>query len=102
MSVRLSRGRWSASLGSVCLAPISLVLIGVVLLAGGLAGCGGSTPQVPPQVPALSISTASLASGQVGAAYTASLNATGGTAPYQWSLRSGSLPAGLTFSASSA
>jgi len=47
-------------------------------------------------VAALMITTASLPNGQVGAAYTANLAATGGTPPYTWSLTSGSLPAGLS------
>jgi|GEM_PF-2010260 len=50
---------------------------------------------------ALKISTSSLPAGQTGAAYSASLNASGGTAPYTWSLASGGLPAGLSLSASS-
>ena len=49
----------------------------------------------PPPV----ISTTSLPSGQVGAAYNTSLAATGGTAPYTWSITSGSLPAGLSLNA---
>ncbi len=48
----------------------------------------------------LQITTASLAGGQLAVAYNASLSATGGTPPYQWSLLTGTLPAGLTFSAS--
>jgi hypothetical protein len=44
----------------------------------------------------LVISTTSLADGQVGMAYSETLTATGGTAPYIWSVSSGSLPAGLT------
>jgi hypothetical protein len=44
----------------------------------------------------ISISTGSLASGKVGTAYSGSLGATGGTAPYIWSLASGSLPTGLS------
>jgi hypothetical protein len=47
-----------------------------------------------PQVTALSIATTSLASGAEGTAYSASLAATGGTAPYAFSLAS-ALPAGL-------
>ena len=46
---------------------------------------------VPP-----AITTTSLPDGTVGAAYSAALTATGGAAPYTWSLASGSLPSGLT------
>jgi hypothetical protein len=49
----------------------------------------------------LSITTVSLPSGTVATAYSASLGAQGGTTPYtNWSLSSGSLPAGLTLNAS--
>jgi Putative Ig domain len=48
--------------------------------------------------PPLSITTTSLPGGVVNTAYSATLAATGGTAPYTWSLISGSLPAGLTLS----
>lgn len=45
----------------------------------------------------LSVSTSSLSSGTVGAAYTATLAGAGGTAPYTaWAITAGSLPAGLT------
>lgn len=48
----------------------------------------------------LSITTASpLPQGNAGAAYSQTLVASGGTAPYTWSLASGTLPAGLTLSA---
>jgi len=50
--------------------------------------------------PALSVTTSSLPSGQVGTAYTANLGANGGTAPYRWSVSSGTLPAGLSLSTS--
>jgi Bacterial Ig domain/Putative Ig domain len=43
-----------------------------------------------------SITTASLSGGTQNAAYSATLAATGGTAPYSWSISSGTLPAGLT------
>jgi len=47
------------------------------------------------------ITTTSLPNGQVQTAYSATLQATGGTTPYTWSLSSGSLPAGLTMAAGS-
>ena len=43
----------------------------------------------------LQITTASLSDPQVGVAYTAQLTASGGTAPYTWSITHGTLPAGL-------
>jgi phosphatidylinositol-3-phosphatase len=49
--------------------------------------------------PHLQISTTSLPGGQVGAAYSATLKATGGTPPYTWSAAGGQLPAGLNLSA---
>lgn len=47
----------------------------------------------PPQV---TVSTTSLPGATVGAAYSATLQATGGTGSYQWSVTTGALPAGLT------
>lgn len=44
----------------------------------------------------LNIDTASLPGGTVGSAYSQTLTASGGTAPYTWSTVSGTLPAGLT------
>jgi hypothetical protein len=49
-------------------------------------------------VPPVSITTSSLAGGTVGTAYSATLAATGGKAPYTWSLAAGSMP-GLSISA---
>src|ERR1700733_7777983 len=48
----------------------------------------------------LTITTLSLPNGQVGAAYSTTLAATGGTTPYTWSLTSGTLPSGLSLNAS--
>lgn len=53
------------------------------------------TPQPEPEPQPPAVSTASLPAAQVGAAYQASLAATGGAAPYTWSLSAGVLPAGL-------
>jgi hypothetical protein len=43
----------------------------------------------------LSVTTTSLPSGTVGVAYSSSVSATGGTAPYTWAVVGGSLPSGL-------
>lgn len=46
-----------------------------------------------------SVVTTSLPAGTVGAGYSWALQATGGTTPYTWELKSGSLPSGLSLSA---
>ena len=46
----------------------------------------------------LGITTNSLSAGTIGVPYLQTLTATGGTAPYTWSISSGSLPVGLSFS----
>ena len=55
---------------------------------------GSTTLTVQPT--ALSITTASLPAGTVGQAYSNALAASGGTAPYTWTVSSGTLPTGLT------
>jgi len=49
---------------------------------------------------ALAVTTSSLPNGTVGVAYSQTLAATGGTAPYTWTIASGTLPAGLSLSSS--
>jgi hypothetical protein len=46
--------------------------------------------------PALTITTASLPAGTTGAAYSQTLQASGGIPPYTWAVTTGSLPAGLS------
>ena len=53
---------------------------------------------VPPPPAALVINTAALSAGSLGTPYTAVLTASGGVAPYLWSISSGALPAGVTLS----
>ena len=49
----------------------------------------------------LTISTSSLPNGVVGSAYSALLQASGGTSPYTWTVQSGQLPLGLALSGTS-
>jgi hypothetical protein len=70
-----------------------LALLFVVMLAG----CTSPTPAPPP--PVLTI-TVNLPAATVGEVYAQQFTATGGTAPYIWSVVIGGLPAGLTLSSS--
>ncbi len=65
--------------------------------AGGKTASRAFTTSI---VARLSITTNSLPNGTVGSTYSATVSATGGTAPYTFSLAAGQLPAGLTVSAS--
>ena len=47
---------------------------------------GGSGNTTPPPPPGLSITTTAIPTGRTGAAYSTTLQASGGTAPYKWSL----------------
>jgi phospholipase C len=67
-----------------------LLLVGMLTFLTACGSGGGST------TPTLQITTQSLPGGTQRTSYNASLTATGGTAPYTWSIPSGSLPAGLT------
>jgi hypothetical protein len=92
-----------------------LGLAGLICLAGLMIGCGGAAPVTTssqqataaaspappssPPPPTLGISTTSLSAASTGAAYLASLTATGGTPPYTWSLANGTLPPGVVLGA---
>src|SRR5207302_10644631 len=67
----------------------------VVTNAAGSVTSNAATLTVNP-APSLQITTTSLPSGQVQTPYSASLQATGGTPPYTWSVISGQLPNGLS------
>jgi len=82
----------------------SAVLIGVIAMSVVACGGGGSSSVGASSSSGgggnqLQITTSSLPPATVGAAYTATLTASGGTPPYTWTLASGSLPAGLTLPA---
>jgi hypothetical protein len=59
---------------------------------------GSGTPPASP----LAVVTTALPNGTVGTSYSVTLSASGGTAPYTWSITGGSLPAGLSLSSSGA
>lgn len=61
-------------------------------------GIGTASRQFSVKInPALSISTKSLADGEVGADYSQPVAATGGSGTYNWTIASGDLPPGLEF-----
>lgn len=61
------------------------------------AGCTGTRSYtLGPVCPALSIAPTTLPDAYLGSTYSQSLTASGGTAPYTWTVTSGSLPAGLS------
>ena len=71
-------------------------------LKAALPAINGAAPPPPPPPPppaALNITTSTLTAGTVGTAYNATLTVSNGTAPYSWSVSSGSLPTGLSLSA---
>ena len=78
---------------------LSLFCIASLLLF--MAACGGSSSSHT-TASNLSITTSSMSAGTVGAAYAATMQATGGTPPYKWSLKSGTLPAGVSLSTAGA
>ena len=63
-----------------------------------MAGCAGFSSNAGS---ALAITISALPSGTAQSAYSATLAAAGGTKPYTWSITSGSLPTGVTLTASS-
>jgi hypothetical protein len=87
----------------------ALTVLLALLSAAALSCCGGGdsnsasspAPSPPPTPAPLSVTSTALANGRVGTAYSSALAATGGTAPYHWSVSSGTLPAGLTLDATS-
>lgn len=69
--------------------------------SAGSANSQAATLTVTPAA-TVKITTTSLPNGVTQVAYSATLQATGGTLPYTWSVSSGQLPAGLTLSAAGA
>ncbi len=101
--------RWSASEIVSNLTVMALSASGAISIhndAGHavvvVAAFGYFDPTSQPAASPLSVTTTSPPSGTEGTAYSATLGASGGTAPYSWNLTSGALPAGLSLSAGGA
>jgi len=70
-------------------------VLSIIALGFGLIGCPGSGGGGGgSSTPAFAVSTTSANFGVVGNAYTSTLAATGGTAPFTWMLSGGTLPTG--------
>ncbi len=73
----------------------AVLFLALALLSAPLVGCSDNGTGSPATPETLSVSTASLPAGIVGAPYSIALSATGGSGPYVWSVISGSVPPGL-------
>ena len=73
--------------------------ISVTVASGGLSATSGVSLTIAKPLP-LSISSTSLLSATVSVPYSQSFSGTGGVPPYTWTVNSGSLPQGLSMSAS--
>ena len=74
---------------------IGRIICSLCLLLAGLLTIYAPTAALAQEEPP-SIITTSLPAGMVGEAYSATLEATGGTTPYTWSISASKLPAGLS------
>ena len=98
--------RWSASAGSInatglFTAPATTIATDVTVTASGGAGYATSSSASVHVVPVsiLTIASSSLANAVTGRSYSATLSAVGGHPPYQWTIASGALPAGIQLNA---
>ncbi len=92
----------AASTGVISGTPTSSASQTFTITATDVNGCTGSSSYtVVPVCTTITIAPTSVAASTVGTAYSQTLTASGGTAPYgNWTVTSGSLPAGLTLNIS--
>ncbi len=80
--------------GSATITPTADGVYTYALTCGGMESAFATLIVGAP--PTLSVTTESLPAGQAGTAYAQTLQASGGVAPYTWSIGSGALPTGLS------
>ncbi|MEQ1748675.1 MAG: putative Ig domain-containing protein, partial [Prosthecobacter sp.] len=87
--------------GAITGIPTSVTAASFTIRATDNLGCQGTQAYtVTPVCPVITVNPSTLPDGTVGAAYSQTISATGGTSPYSFSLSSGTLPAGLTLNSS--
>jgi hypothetical protein len=97
--------RWYASVGSISSTGVFIApsvttqtpfTIRAISLSGKVSSAAVTATVIPAQkLAALKITTSNLAAATTGVAYSTTLAGTGGNTPYQWTLTSGALPAGV-------
>src|SRR5437899_167248 len=70
----------------------------IVSNSAGSVTSSAAVLTVNASIPPLQVTNSQLSGGTVGSAYSATLNASGGTSPYSWSVSSSTLPTGLSLS----
>src|SRR5437660_483496 len=70
----------------------------IVSNSAGSVTSSAAVLTVNASLPPLQVTNSQLSGGTVGSAYSATLNASGGTSPYSWSVSSSTLPTGLSLS----
>ena len=97
----LPAGLSLSNAGTISGSPTSSGTFNFTVKVTGSGKGGDSDTQALSMVvaPALTISTSSLPAGQVSIAYSQTLQSSGGTSPYKWSISAGALPSGLSLSA---
>ncbi len=84
--------------------PVEFLALIQVLMFFPLANCGGTGSEAALDLgdaARITIKTAELSTGEVGVSYQATLEASGGTGPYNWRISAGVLPPGLSFDSKS-
>jgi hypothetical protein len=72
------------------------IVVSCVVSVALLSGCGGGSPQQP--VAGLTITTASLPNGTSDTPYSQTIQASGGVAPFAWTVSAGALPHNVALS----